>query len=140
VMATPVTFTFNGCTARNVLHGPNRSGTCERQRDKLRGERLTIARVHQHGKALEEFEVEGRLAFADRYCCALRIAGAVVARSQAAPTVARLRRRTIYWNHRNRVRVQLLRGIRSAKSGVVDLTSASWNRPAIWLKGARCYL
>lgn len=59
----------------------------ERQRDRLR-EELTLAQIDHHSEALEEFDVEGILAFAERVLQGLRALGPSVSESAAAASTA----------------------------------------------------
>jgi len=85
-----------------------------RQRDKLR-EELTLAQIDRHTEAVDELDVQGILAFAERILPrASEPVGAGVARLQAAAADAvfpgrnRLRRKSIQSNRRNGAAFQLL--------------------------------
>jgi hypothetical protein len=87
--------------------------TYDRHAEKLR-EELTLARIDRHSGQLEELDVEGILAFAERSTARRRPVGAVVARSAAAVPTAVLsgrnfvRRKRLWSNRCNRTRFQLL--------------------------------
>jgi hypothetical protein len=87
--------------------------TYGRQRDKLR-EELTFAKIDHHTEAVDELDVEGILAFAERILPRVRPVGAGVARLQAAAAAAvfagrnRVRRKSIQSNRRNRAIFQVL--------------------------------
>jgi hypothetical protein len=89
--------------------------TYDRHRDKLR-EELTIAQMDRHASELEEMDVEGILAFAERVLpSASKPLGPVVARSKAAAPAAvlsggsALRREEDCWNRDNAPGFQLLK-------------------------------
>ena len=88
--------------------------TYDRHAEKLR-EELTLARIDRHSGQLDELDVEGILAFAERVLPrAADLVGAGVARTAAAvPTTVlsrrnRVRRKRLCWNPRNRTGLQLL--------------------------------
>ena len=95
--------------------------TYDRHAEKLR-EGLTLARIDRHSGQLDELDVEGILAFAERVLPrARRPVGAGVARSApAVPTTVlsrrnRVRRKRLCWNLRNRTGLQLLADYRGWK-------------------------
>jgi site-specific DNA recombinase len=88
--------------------------TYGRQRDKLR-EELTLAKIDHHAEAVDELDVEGILAFAERILArASDLWGAGLARSEAAASAPvlsrrnRVRRKSIQSNRRNGTTFQLL--------------------------------
>jgi hypothetical protein len=95
--------------------------TYDRHAEKLR-EELTLARIDRHSGQLEELDVEGILAFAERVLRAPpRTLGAGVTRpTRAVPTTVlsrrnRVRRKSLCWNRRNRTGFQLLAGNQNRK-------------------------
>jgi hypothetical protein len=87
----------------------------ERQRDRLR-EELTLAQIDRHAESIEEIDVKGVLAFAERVLPATCRGpmGAGFPRSEAAASAAvparrhRVRRKSIQSNRRNGTTFQLL--------------------------------
>jgi hypothetical protein len=89
-----------------------------RQRDKLR-EELTLAKIEHHTEAVDELDVQGILAFAERILPrASDLWVQSVARLQTASAVAvlsgrdRVRRKSVQSNRRNRTAFQLLGAVR----------------------------
>jgi hypothetical protein len=116
--ATPAWTTFRGRRANSLQQKLDKLDeaflyseaidvtTYGRQRDKLR-EELTLAKIDHHAEAVEELDVEGILAFAERILPRARSVGAGVARLQAATAAAvlpgrnRVRRKSLQSNRRN---------------------------------------
>jgi hypothetical protein len=80
---------------------------------------LTLAKIDHHAEAVDELDVEGILAFAERILPrAFRPVGAGLARLQAAAAAAvlpgrnRVRRKSIQSNRRNGTTFQLLGAVR----------------------------
>ena len=61
----PSSRSWTGWTRRSSTRGRSTSTTYGRQRDKLR-EELTLAEIDHHSEAVDELDVEGILAFAER--------------------------------------------------------------------------
>ena len=87
--------------------------TYDRHAEKLREEH-TLARIDRHSGQLDELDVEGILAFAERVLPRRGPLGAGVTRTATAvPTTVlsrrnRVRRKRLCWNPRNRTGLQLL--------------------------------
>lgn len=114
--------------------------TYARQRDRMR-EELTLARMNQHGAAIDELDVEGILAFAEAV-----LPSAARIWSQAS-LMHRQRLQRVFFSqglafdgkrlHRTAASIPFinqLRVIQGAKSGMVDQTGASWNQVTTWLR------
>src|SRR4029453_14187779 len=88
--------------------------------EKLR-EELTLARINRHSGQLEELDVEGILAFAERVLPRAADLWVQAARpATAVPTTLlsgrnRVRRKSLCWNRRNRAGLQLLAGVQNGK-------------------------
>jgi hypothetical protein len=111
--------------------------TYDRHAEKLR-EELTLARIDRHSGQLDELDVDGILAFAERALprAADRL-GAGVTRSAAAAATTVLsrrncvRRKRLCWNRCNH-RPSATCG--KSELCLVDQTGASWNQIAGWLR------
>jgi hypothetical protein len=90
--------------------------TYDRHAEKLR-EELTLARIDRHSGQLDELDVEGILAFAERFLprCCRPVGAGVIRTAPAVPTAVlsrwnRVRRERLCSNRRNRTGLQLLAG------------------------------
>jgi DNA invertase Pin-like site-specific DNA recombinase len=112
--------------------------TYDRHAEKLR-EELTLVRMDRHSGQLEELDVEGILVRRAHPAARRRSVGAGLTRPTAAvPTTVlsrrnRVRRKSLYWNRRNRTGLQLLAGNRDR---VGRFGGPDGNRTA--LRQARC--
>jgi len=85
----------------------------ERQRDRLR-EELTLAQIDHHAAAVDELDVQGILAFAERILPRLRTCGCRRRSLHAAAAAAvlsgrdRVRRHSVQSNRRNGITLQIL--------------------------------
>jgi hypothetical protein len=113
--------------------------TYDRHAEKLR-EELTLARIDRHSGQLEDSTWKASWRSRKAFCRARPACGSGLTRPAAAvPTTVlsgrnRVQRKTLCSNRRNRTGFRYLREIRTGNEGLVDLTSASWNQIAPWLK------
>ena len=94
--------------------------TYDRHAEKLR-EELTLARIDRHSGQLEELDVKASWRSLNAFTARRGSLGAGVTRpTRAVPTTVlsgrnRVRRKSVYWNRRNRTGFQLLAGDQNRK-------------------------